>query len=252
MRKKSALKKRKTNPKILKKKTTKFPLFWIVASFVIALIGVTGFFTWNSKPTHFCANSISCINDLSGKIDPKATAGTFMGKAIAVPQTILAETTPTTTVLGDTSSNGGEKHIYVDLTNQRLYAFEGNSLFMNVPISSGKWHPTPTGTFTIWIKLKATRMTGGSGTDYYDLPNVPYTMFFYNQDVPKADGFSLHGAYWHNNFGHPMSHGCVNMRLDDVAKLYDWANPQTNGFTTYATAQNPGTQVTIYGQTPDE
>ncbi len=93
-------------------------------------------------------------------------------------------------------------------------------------------------------------MTGGEGEEYYDLPNVPYVMFFYNDDVDKSEGFSLHGAYWHNNFGHPMSHGCVNMRIVDAKALYDWVDPPTTGLTTYADMLHPGTKITIVGSAP--
>ena len=65
-------------------------------------------------------------------------------------------------------------------------------------------------------------MAGGSkalGTYYY-LPNVPCTMYFYK-------GYGLHGTYWHNNFGHPMSHGCVNMKTEEACTLFDWASVGT-------------------------
>jgi lipoprotein-anchoring transpeptidase ErfK/SrfK len=68
-------------------------------------------------------------------------------------------------------------------------------------------------------------MSGGSkelGTYYY-LPNVPYIMFFYNDQYAKKLGFSIHGAYWHNNFGKPMSHGCINMKPAEAAVIYNWA-----------------------------
>ena len=65
-------------------------------------------------------------------------------------------------------------------------------------------------------------------------------------------GYSIHGAYWHNNFGHPMSHGCVNMKTEDAEQIYNWANPPTEGNTTYATKENPGTEVVIYGTAPTE
>jgi lipoprotein-anchoring transpeptidase ErfK/SrfK len=152
-------------------------------------------------------------------------------------------------VLGDQA--GDYKRIYVDLTNQRLYAFEGNNLFMNVPVSTGKWNYTPTGEFRIWIWLRYTRMTGGAGAGYYDLPNVPYTMYFYSSSIPKSSGYSLHGAYWHNNFGHPMSHGCVNMRIPDAEKLFYWTNSNV-GSLIYSTADNPGTFIKVYGTTPKE
>ncbi len=54
----------------------------------------------------------------------------------------------------------------------------------------------------------------------YDLPGVPYTMYFYK-------GYALHGTYWHNNFGHPMSHGCVNLRTSDAGWLFNWASVGT-------------------------
>src|SRR5206468_6048083 len=115
----------------------------------------------------------------------------------------------------------------------------------SVPISSGKWHPTPTGDFHIWIWLRATRMTGGSQANgtFYDLPNVPYTMYFYNDQIAKTSGYSLHGAYWHNNFGHPMSHGCVNMRPDDAKTLFYWADPPVSGKVTDEASSTP---ITIY------
>lgn len=218
--------------------------------FVFFLLLVAGTF-WYRQTRFICANSISCITDLSGKKEPE-TKGIFMGKKVFAPS--FTERRPpiamqTVSVLGDQA--GDYKRIYVDLTNQRLYAFEGDNIVMNVPVSTGKWYPTPTGTFRIWIWLRYTRMAGGSGAGYYNLPNVPYTMYFYSDTVSKTSGFGLHGAYWHNNFGHPMSHGCVNMRIPDAEKLYYWSNPNV-GNVSYATAATPGTLITIYGITPRE
>ncbi len=194
---------------------------------------------------HVCANSISCIRNLSGEYEADAK-GLYLGQKVEPPP-LVAATTFGTRVLGESTSS---KHIYVDLTNQTLYAYEGDNLVYKFLVSTGKWNHTPTGDFNIWIKLRYTRMSGGSGADYYDLPNVPYTMFYYNSKVPKSDGYSIHGAYWHNNFGHPMSHGCVNMRPEDAQKIFDFANPITLGNVTYATAKDPGTVVTVYGETP--
>lgn len=58
-----------------------------------------------------------------------------------------------------------------------------------------------------------------TGPDYY-LPDVPYTMYFYK-------GYGIHGTYWHDNFGTPMSHGCVNMRTSEAAWLFDFASVGT-------------------------
>lgn len=116
----------------------------------------------------------------------------------------------------------GAKRVEVDLTKQRLYAYEGGTLVYNFLISSGKWYRTPTGEFKPWIKLRSTRMAGGSralGT-YYNLPNVPYVVYFYQ-------GYGIHGTYWHNNFGRPMSHGCVNVSIPNMALLYNWIELST-------------------------
>lgn len=197
-----------------------------------------------------CANSVSCVKNLSGDFEFKA-AGEYMGKKFTDFSPLLSFMPPL--VLGE--STGGEKHIYVDLARQLLEAYEGDKLIMSFPVSTGKWFTTPTGDFRIWVKLRFTRMTGGKkdlGT-YYDLPNVPYTMFFYNNDIPKTRGFGLHGAYWHNNFGHVMSHGCVNISPQNAKALYEWALPETNGKNiVYATSENPGTLITIYGESPKE
>lgn len=238
-----------------KKSHSRSTLHYLVRLLIsVAAVVVVSFLTWYLVPIHKaqigCANSISCSKELSGHIEQHAT-GVFEDKQVIPPPIILAQDTRQKAVLG-ASLPPGEKHIYVDLTTQTLYAYQGKNLVLKTFVSTGKWHPTPTGDFTIWIKLRATRMTGGSGDDFYDLPNVPYVMYFYNDEVPKASGFSLHGAYWHSNFGHPMSHGCVNMRIADAQELYDWVDPPTDGLTTYATDVHPGTKVTITGTAPGE
>jgi lipoprotein-anchoring transpeptidase ErfK/SrfK len=200
---------------------------------IFAFFVLIGFFILQKSLTPYCANSISCKESFNLKVENGAT-GVFDGQKIAAPAVDLAEK-PSTKVLGEATLTG-DKHIYVDLTNQTLTAYQGDTVFMQVPIASGKWHPTPDGEFTIWEKVRATRMTGGTGADYYDLPNVPFVMFFGGSGVPDGAGFSLHGTYWHDNFGHPMSHGCVNMRIVDAEKLFYWADLSTTKITIYGTA----------------
>lgn len=214
---------------------------------VLIVFAVIGLVLTSVSP-RTCANSISCINDLTTKVENGST-GVFEGQSVVAPKIDLSAVDVAQNVLGE-ATGSGEKHIFVDLTKQTLYAYQGDQLYMSALVSTGKWNKTPTGDFRIWIKLRSTRMSGGQGADYYNLPNVPYVMFFSNSVVPAAAGFSLHGAYWHNNFGHPMSHGCINMRIVDAQKLYDWATPKTNGGTTRSSSTDPGTLVTIYGQAP--
>ncbi len=111
------------------------------------------------------------------------------------------------------AENAGGKRFVVDLSDQMLYAFEGDTLVRSTLISSGTWRtPTVTGTFYIYARYEAARMRGPG----YDLANVPFTQYFYK-------GYGLHGTYWHSNFGTPMSHGCVNMPTPEAEWAYHWA-----------------------------
>jgi lipoprotein-anchoring transpeptidase ErfK/SrfK len=121
---------------------------------------------------------------------------------------------------GGTSAGGsggsvatGTKWIDVDLSSQRVQAYQGNTVVRTMVVSTGtSRYPTPTGRFKIYSKYRSVTM---SGPGYY-LPGVPHTMFFYR-------GYALHGTYWHSNFGRPMSHGCINLTKADAAWLYSWA-----------------------------
>ena len=106
----------------------------------------------------------------------------------------------------------------MDIATQTVRAYEGNTVVYQTLVSTGvAAHPTVKGTFHIFQKLVADDMAGGSGASAYYLPNVPYVMYF------AEDGYALHGTYWHHNFGHPMSHGCVNLATPDAKWLYNWA-----------------------------
>lgn len=229
-------------------KTTFWSNFWLLFFALSVLLLTMSFLLgkWG-KPLASCANSISCIKDLSGQYEA-TQKGTFLGRTV-FPPSYLAQESTGSKVLGATA---GEKRIFVDLSNQTLKAYEGDNLIYTFPVSTGKWGVTPTGDFRIWVKLRYTRMEGGSGNTYYNLPNVPYTMFYSNNEVAKSMGYSIHGAYWHNNFGYPMSHGCVNMRPEDAGVLFAWAAPATDGHTTYETKNDPGTLITVYGEPPKE
>jgi hypothetical protein len=117
------------------------------------------------------------------------------------------------------------KRILVDRSEQMLYAYEGKTLFMKEPISTGlEFTPTPRGIFTIYKKTPSRYMQGplpGVSDQYYDLPGVPWNLYFTEQ------GGVIHGAYWHDKFGQPWSHGCVNLPPEQAKKLYRWANVGT-------------------------
>lgn len=204
----------------------------------------------SGDPTSSCCNEDQALKQ-NGQFDENASIAIFNSQVINYPKTslavsydqALAQTENNSAVLGTTNSNGEEKWIEVSLEEQKLRAWEGNNLIMEFPISSGLWSPTPKGTFNIWYKTRSQNMKGGSqelGT-YYNLPNVPNNMFFYK-------GYALHGAYWHNNFGHPMSHGCVNEPLASAAQIFEWAGPVVpEGVgAVRATPENPGTRVLVH------
>ncbi len=114
---------------------------------------------------------------------------------------------------GGVSAPTGGKWIEVDLSSQTTLAKQGNTVIRRMVVSTGiSRYPTPVGRFRIYAKYPSVTM---SGPGYY-LPGVPHTMFFYR-------GYALHGTYWHNNFGRPMSHGCINLTRSDAAWLYSWA-----------------------------
>ncbi len=176
--------------------------------------------------------------------DPDAKTGTYHGQEVIVPS--LTSQAPETAILGVSS---GERWIEVDLSEQKIRAWEGSTLFLESLISTGlPWWPTPQGEFRIWTKVRATKMEGGSGRYYYYLPNVPYVMFFENDKVPGWRGYGLHGTYWHNDFGTVRSHGCVNLPTPVAEKLYYWSSPvvPSGKGSVMADAGNIGTRIVIH------
>lgn len=113
------------------------------------------------------------------------------------------------------------KRIVISLPENMLRAYDGETLFMEQPISPGlELTPTPRGTFWIYRKTPDSYMQGplpGISDQYYDLPGVPWDLYF------TVDGGAIHGTYWHDHFGQPWSHGCVNMPPEQAKILYEWA-----------------------------
>lgn len=125
-----------------------------------------------------------------------------------------------------------QKRIEVNLSKQVLTAYEDEQVVLQSTISSGiatvSRDPkalstqTPTGEFRILSKYPSKHMGNGNlfaTPEDYELPGVPWTCFFHEA------GYAFHGTYWHDNFGTPMSRGCVNMRIDEARWLFRWARP---------------------------
>lgn len=111
-----------------------------------------------------------------------------------------------------------EKLITVDIAKQRLYAWEEGKLKKRFRVSTGMYYtPTVRGSFSIYKKVDMQDMRGyfPPYKPYY-IKNVPHVMYFYG-------AYAIHGTHWHNKFGTPASHGCVNLGLWDAQWLYSWA-----------------------------
>ncbi len=138
----------------------------------------------------------------------------YVGQRLTIPGSGTTPSQPPVTQPTPVPNPGGsgEKWIDINLSQQRITAYAGQTPVYSAIVSTGlPGTPTVVGTFSVYVKYRYTPM---SGPGYY-LPNVPHTMYFYG-------GYAIHGAYWHNNFGTPMSHGCVNLSLPDAEWFYNW------------------------------
>ncbi len=113
----------------------------------------------------------------------------------------------------------GDKLIIVDLSDQWLYALDGDRIIFDAPVSTGRdGFNTPVGSFSIYAKVREQTMRGCAGGECWVVPRVPHAMYI-------VGGVALHGTYWHNQFGTGVrrSHGCINLPLKSAAWLYEWA-----------------------------
>ena len=148
-------------------------------------------------------------------------------KPVVIPPTPIssapASLRPSTPVSPPTDG----KWIDVDIGDQTITAYQGSTPLKTVLVSTGvAWHPTPVGRYKVYMKIQSQTMSGGSGAEYYSLPGVPWVMYF-------TGSFAVHGTYWHHNFGKPMSHGCVNLTIEDAKWFFDWAEMGTPVITHY-------------------
>lgn len=157
--------------------------------------------------------SLQALAQANGIVDPNRV---FAGQTLIIPGT------PVTTLdygaigmpAAPPAPRGVGREILVSLSESRIYAYENGVLLRSVLVSTGRpATPTVQGDFTIQRKYVAQTMTGPG----YYLPNVPYVMYFYQ-------GYAIHGTFWHNNFGQPMSHGCVNLPTPEAEWFFNFAD----------------------------
>lgn len=176
--------------------------YTILPGETLASIAMKHGVTW---PAIVQANNITDPNQImpgQAIIIPNANSITDLG----IISSVMPMTGPTPTVTVG-------KQIIIDISDQRTYAYEDGVLVRNTLVSTGlPATPTVIGNFTVQRKYEAQLM---SGPGYY-LPNVQWISYFYA-------GYAIHGTYWHNNFGQPMSHGCINMPNDEALWYYNFA-----------------------------
>lgn len=139
-------------------------------------------------------------------------------------------------------TESGERWIDLDLDRQVLVAYDGETPVYATLVSSGsKKYPSETGVFRVWVKFSETDMTGQMGDEApYSVATVPWTQFY-------AKDLALHTAYWHDKFGKPVSHGCINLSPIDARFLYFWSGPDVpEGWSmAHGIVERPGSMVRV-------
>lgn len=155
--------------------------------------------------------SISDIVQMNDLTDPDLL---FIGQELLIPAAGIYAPTEETAPPAPSATG---RSILVSTGDQRIYAYENGKLVHSHLVSTGRSEtPTVLGDYQIYVKYAADDMSGPG----YFLPQVPYTMYFYQ-------GYAIHGTYWHNAFGRPMSHGCVNLPVDEAQWFFDFAEVGT-------------------------
>ncbi len=135
-----------------------------------------------------------------------------------------------------------QKLIHVDIATQMVTAFEGDKMVMSVRCASGeRGTDTPKGEWRTYHKGPSVHMTnfGDAVANIYNLPGVPWCSFF------TGSGHAFHGTYWHNDYGHPRSNGCVNLPSSISKWLYRWTSPVLAPNQEYVNIPGEGTRVII-------
>lgn len=157
-----------------------------------------------------------------------------------VPAATLRRIPPT--ALSSLMPDAADKWLQINRTTQTLTCFVGETPVFQVPVATGlPGTPTPRGEFRVLYKRHTRRMIGGAGAGRYDLPGIAFPTYF------TWSGVAIHGTYWHNDFGRPHSHGCVNVSNAAAQWIFRWVSPVAD-YATYTQDADPlesGTRVVV-------
>ncbi|MEW5871670.1 MAG: L,D-transpeptidase [Chloroflexota bacterium] len=166
------------------------------------------------KTTHWVHYAFTGINNtIWYQILDDRNGGYFMANAEHLRPIRADEITPISPGVPD-------KRIEVDLTRQRVIAYEGKHPVFTARTATGYFEgDTPQGEFRVERKQPSRHMASNAEGSEFDLPGVPWVCYI------SWTGVSLHGTYWHNDYGTPQSHGCINLSPKDALWIYRWAEP---------------------------
>jgi L,D-transpeptidase catalytic domain len=143
-----------------------------------------------------------------------------LGRQVAINRGIRVNSVLQLSGAPEWSPTNWARRVVVNLSNQWLTAFEGSLPVYDAPVATGKdGFNTPSGAFAVYSKLPMQTMVGSAGGETWNVPDIPWVQYV-------AGGVALHGTYWHDAWGTGarMSHGCINLNIDDAEWLYKWAD----------------------------
>lgn len=181
-----------------------FAIVSIVTTMVASMVALPGSFEGAPvRQSQVAVFPTTVATQAPMEVDTFATIPSALAANVETPATSGTVVAPAVT--------NGKTYIDVNLTKQYMKCYKNGKIIIQSLVSTGTYlHPTVTGTYKIYARFRYKAMRGPG----YYLPNVPYTQFFYR-------GYGLHGTYWHHNFGHRMSHGCVNLPTPIAKLVYD-------------------------------
>jgi lipoprotein-anchoring transpeptidase ErfK/SrfK len=193
--------------------------------------------------TFFAGNKIKVLAIEKGdgrtwyRIDGGQHPGAYVDSLFISP---IAQPAVTKEITVPAKVKAGDYWIDVNIVKKILTLYKDDQVVMATYIATGSLEtPTISGSYNIWLKMKKTRMTGAPpiATHEYDLPNVPWVMYY-------QGSYSVHGTYWHDDFGTQRSAGCTNITQGDAKYIFDLTGPKIGNLDSIRpTASNPGAVV---------
>jgi len=194
--------------------------------------------------TFFVSNTIKVLDikkDDIGQLWYQIDGGQYPGAYVnSVFVSAIPQPAPAKEIVIPDKVIPGDYWVDVNISRNVLTLYKNDQVVMATYVSSGvNESPTITGVYNVWFKLDKTRMKGSPpvATHFYDLVDVPWTMYY-------KGSFSVHGTYWHDNFGTQRSAGCTNVTIGDAKFIFDLTNPKMGTLNSIrSTIDNPGAVI---------